>query len=108
MEFAQIIARFPKTFCEPNRPLKIGIREDMVAAGFEPRVASRFLYKWTHAPRYLRTLIVGAERIDLNGEPAGTVAEDEATFARERVEQLAAEKLAKAAKRISEGRVSHE
>jgi ProP effector len=108
IKFAEIAARFPTAFAEPRRPLKVGIREDIIAAGFEPRVASRFLYRWTHKPRYLRNLIVGAERIDLNGEPAGIVAEDEATFARERVELLAAEKLAKAAKRIAEGRVSHE
>jgi hypothetical protein len=108
MKFAEITARYPKTFCEPKRPLKIGIHEDLVAAGFEPRTVMLFLRRWISKTSYQVTLTASAERIDLNGEPAGIVAEDEAIFARERVEQLAAEKLAKAAKRIAEGRVSHE
>jgi len=76
--------QFPKTFWihEARRlPLKIGIREDLVAV-LDGAVSNKELKKalrvYTANKVYRSRLIAGATRIDLAGEVAGVVAPEHA------------------------------
>jgi ProP effector len=83
-----LMQNFPKVFAPfsawKRLPLKIGIHDDIIAA--MPGVAvsvtrtAMRIYTTTHA--YQRSLIEGAERIDLAGQPAGIVTADAAELAR--------------------------
>jgi ProP effector len=71
-------AHWPKTFSldqTRRRPLKVGIYDDLVAAGVEltPRALSRALRVYCLNKFYLDRLRPNALRIDLNGEPSGFV-----------------------------------
>ena len=74
---------FPKCFVvyeARRRPLKVGIHNDIMAAldgAVTAAELSRALGKYTNNKVYRTRLRVGAMRIDLNGEAAGTVAADE-------------------------------
>ena len=76
--------RFPACFAvNPSyrRPLKIGIHHDIAAQlgdTISPRVISDALRIYTSSSRYLKALVAGAERIDLNGMSAGTVTAEHA------------------------------
>jgi hypothetical protein len=91
---------WPLALAEP-RPLKVRIDRDITAAippppryaGFDAWTKDRVgeivgtaLAAWTRTPRYLTSCVVGAVRIDLNGEPASQVTHEEHDFAR-RIEQ---------------------
>jgi len=77
--------KWPCCFIIPEsqrRPLKLGIREDVLAAidGAIPAGKVSAALRWyVSSPEYQRRLVHGAWRVDLNGRPAGTVSqEDEA------------------------------
>src|SRR5215468_5639214 len=75
--------RFPQTFNRRGpQPLKVGVYGDILAAlgeAVQPRDLQSALRAYTSNAGYLRALLVGACRIDLDGKPAGTVTpEDEA------------------------------
>jgi len=77
---AQLAALFPKAFAvnhHERKPLKIGIDADIVARGvaIEPRALWRPLRVYCASFGYLRTITAGAERVDLDGNPAGVVDE---------------------------------
>jgi ProP effector len=78
-----LCGRFPRTFsrCGPQ-PLKVGVYGDVLAAlgeAVQPRDLQSALRAYTSNAGYLRALLAGACRIDLDGKPAGTVTpEDEA------------------------------
>jgi ProP effector len=83
--------QFPKCFAvyeQRRRPLKIGIYNELLAA-LDGAVTKRELHTalgvYTSNPAYLRALVAGAVRIDLNGVPAGTVTQDEAEHAKQRL-----------------------
>jgi ProP effector len=84
-----LAAKFPKAFFvyeRRRRPLKLGIHLDIAAAApeipaKEIRTALRIYVTNTG---YLHACKAGATRIDLNGEPAGCVTDDEARNAAER------------------------
>ncbi len=72
---------------ERPRPLKLGIHKDLLAAGFggagvKPAEIKRALGRYCHRPRYRKTLRAGANRVDLDGRPAGAVTAEEAEAAR--------------------------
>ena len=78
---AQLAALFPNCFRQPWEPLKIGIHNDIIARHPElrPSVLANALKAYTRSLGYLETIKVGAARIDLEGNPVGTVsAADEA------------------------------
>ena len=100
----EMLRRWPAIFASPPPgPLKIGIAKDLQAA-FPDRnknTISRALGRWMrwHRAWYLRALIAGAARYDLDGNECGTVtAEEQADAAkkqaefRKKAEQLAQEK----------------
>ncbi len=72
---------------ERPRPLKLGIHKDLLAAGFggagvKPAEIRRALGRYCNRPRYRKTLRAGANRVDLDGQPAGAVTAEEAEAAR--------------------------
>ena len=92
---AQLAALFPNCFRQPCEPLKVGIHNDIVARHPElrPSVHANALKAYTRSLCYLETIKAGAARIDLEGNPAGTV-----TAANE---EDAKRKIAKAATRAA-------
>ena len=74
---------YPACFDGENpQPLKLGIHHDLMAAGFEKAAVKRALARYCNRPRYRKALRAGAVRIDLQGQPAGTVTAAEAETAR--------------------------
>lgn len=77
---------FPQAILErgqPKRPLKIGIYRDIKARlpDMPAQAIHRALNDYVSGPTYLSNCVVGAERIDLDGSPAGTVDERGEAFA---------------------------
>jgi ProP effector len=88
----ELCQRYPKTFThEPHdvRPLACGIHKAIVADApdLPTSIVSQALAIYVAWLPYMRACIVGAPRIDLNGDPAGVVTEKEAMYA---VQRLAA------------------
>lgn len=86
----QLMEAYPKTFDRKNvRPLKIGIQEDLVA---DEKVAKnkikRALASYVRSLNYYRSLREGAERIDINGEPAGVVTKEESDHAKGKLKEI--------------------
>jgi ProP effector len=113
---AKLRSKFPSAFPWPPRPLQIGIYRTALeaiapadvgiaaAGGFDAadyptgRALSAALGQWTGSDEYLAACVVGAVRVDLNGNPAGEVSEDEAAWAAEEIKRRASnERLDKAA-----------
>lgn len=74
----RLVAMFPFCFAasgEPKRPIKIGIRQDIMARtdAFTSLELYCGLGHYTNKPSYLRAMIEGADRIDIDGNPAGVV-----------------------------------
>ncbi|MFN2332494.1 MAG: ProQ/FINO family protein, partial [Halomonas sp.] len=75
-----------------TRPLKVGIHEEL--AELEPwpeKLVRRALACYVNLPRYLKAVREGAERIDLDGKPAGAVDAKAAEHARKKLDRLQAE-----------------
>ena len=77
---------FPAAFSSPPRPLKLRIDVDLGATGLlTPDEAQAVLAYRCGGISYLRSLLAGAPRVDLNGNPVGVVTEAEAAHATSRV-----------------------
>jgi ProP effector len=90
---AILVERFPLAFCpkrQPKFPLKIGISVDLVArcGDLKWKHISLALRDYTSGATYLRGLVEGAPRIDLDGNTAGTVTAAHAARAKSRLEEL--------------------
>ncbi|MDC9719902.1 MAG: ProQ/FINO family protein [Gammaproteobacteria bacterium] len=74
---------YPQTFAFAKpRPLKIGIQEELVADGkLSQTKIKRGLASYVRAFGYLKSQTDGAPRINLLGEPDGTVTAEEAAHA---------------------------
>lgn len=75
-----LVALFPKAFMPKGAdkiPLKIGIHADIRAR--DPSISGvklgAALHDYVTGPKYLRALVAGAPRLDLDGQPAGEVTE---------------------------------
>ena len=83
----QLARQFPQTFVLgkhlPHRPLKVGIAADIQAAlpDLDRRALFVALKVYTHRIVYLQAVVVGADRVDLDGNPAGRVTASEAGHA---------------------------
>lgn len=86
----QWYSRYPKAFFKAHtRPLQIGIHEALIEAEpWSARLIRRTLACYVNLPRYMKSVRPGAQRVDLQGLPAGQVAEEEAQHAREQLKQL--------------------
>lgn len=87
-------SRYPEAFAAAEvRPLKVGIHHDLAAR--EPwsnKLIRRALAGYVNRPRYAKALKEGAPRIDLDGNPAGTVDATAARTAREKYRRQAERK----------------
>ena len=85
--------QFPQAFSRRvPRPLKVGIYADALAAfggTVEARDLKSALRAYTSDVRYLRTLSAGADRVGLDGSPAGTVTPEDEAVAKTRLADLA-------------------
>lgn len=83
--------QFPNTFQQEPRPIKIGIHEDIFNLNIEGSPAKRWIRPaltfYVNSPSYLRVLIEGTPRVDLNGEIVGIVNEREEQRAKEIIKQ---------------------
>jgi len=84
---ARLAEAFPQTFVlekhRPHRPLKVGVAADISARcpAVERRVLSVVLSVYTRRVMYLQSLVAGAARIDLDGNPCSEVTTDQAEHA---------------------------
>jgi len=85
-----LLEAYPKTFDRGNvRPLKIGIQEDLVAdEKVSKNKIKRALASYVRSLNYYRSLREGADRIDINGEPAGQVTKEESDHAKEKLKEI--------------------
>ena len=81
---------YPNVFSRDNpKPLKIGIQEDLVADDKVSRTKiKRALASYVRSPQYLRSFAEDADRIGLDGEPAGKVTAEEADHARAKLKSM--------------------
>src|ERR1700757_1875355 len=88
----QLAELYPNCFRQPCQPLKIGIHNDVIARHPEVRrsLIASALKTYTRSLGYLETLKAGSARIDLEGNPVGTVTDAD--------EEDAKRKIAKATK----------
>src|SRR6478736_8218713 len=93
---------FPQAFVlekyRPHRPLKVGIAADIPARcpAVERRVLSVALRVYARRVMYLRSLVAGAARVDLDGTPAGEVTASDAEYAAARLAGILASREAAA------------
>ena len=83
---SQLATRFPALFARPQPlPLKLRIQQDVQqrAPGvFTRKALSIFLQRHTTGTAYLKALVNGTDRFDLDGQAAGTVADEHREAAR--------------------------
>jgi ProP effector len=74
---AELVAAFPAAFTLDRtlvRPVKLGIKDDLYGqSAISHRRITAALRSYCNSVHYLRASTEGAVRIDLTGEPAGTV-----------------------------------
>lgn len=91
---ALLQAYFPESFKSGStiKPLKKGIKQDLVirlstieGIVIEDKACMvKSLAYYVNTPTYHRSVVEGAERIDLDGKPAGIVSAEEAKYSTER------------------------
>lgn len=86
---ALLVGEYPAAFSSDEpKPLKIGIQEDLVS---EEKVSrgkiKRALATYVRNPRYLQSLVEGADRVDLQGESAGKVTAEEEAHAKAKLDE---------------------
>lgn len=84
---------FPKAFMAKGQdkvPLAVGIYHDIRKAMPEMRAfqLSRALHDYTTGALYLRAMKAGAVRVDLDGAPRGSVSDQHAAEAQERLKRI--------------------
>jgi ProP effector len=95
---AQLAQMYPACFYvarQQRRPLKIGIRPDLAALdlGIGRRELDSALAWYVNGIAYLHSLRVGADRIGLDGAPAGVVSEADEAHALEKLAALGARRV---------------
>jgi len=109
---ARLAEAFPQTFVlekyRPHWPLKVGIAAALPARcpALEWRVLKMALTAYTGRVMYLRGLVEGAARLDLDGNPAGEVTVRDAEYAAAKLARIlvsreAAAVAAKGAARVT-------
>jgi ProP effector len=99
---ARLAEAFPQTFVlekyRPHWPLKVGIASAIPARcpAIERRVLSVALSVYTRRVMYLRGLVAGAARLDLDGKAAGEVTASDAEYAAAKLAKILASREAAA------------
>jgi len=106
---ARLAEMFPALFGTqgPPKPIKLRIQADIQqrAPGlFTRKALSIVLHRHTTTTPYLKALLAAPSRFDLDGQPAGEIAEEHRQAAREEVERRRA---IVAARRAAEGQARH-
>jgi ProP effector len=100
---ARLAEAFPQTFVlekyRPHWPLKVGIAAAIPARcpALEWRVLKMALTAYTGRVMYLRGLVAGAARVDLDGNPAGDVTARDAEYAAAKLAETLVSREAKRA-----------
>ncbi|MFJ5540189.1 ProQ/FINO family protein [Vreelandella titanicae] len=78
--------RYPKAFFKGHtKPLKVGIHQQLAEREEWPsKLIRRALANYVNLPRYIKAVREGAERVDLDGQPAGKVDKEAALHAAEK------------------------
>ena len=78
--------RYPKAFFKGHtKPLKVGIHQELAEREEWPnKLIRRALANYVNLPRYIKAVREGAERVDLDGQPAGKVDKQAALHAAEK------------------------
>ena len=89
LSIGRLQKHFPKTFPKnpaPKLPLKIGIHQELLAKakeiGLEEPAITEAVKTWCRGTRYWASIVEGAPRVDLEGNPAGEVNARDAAQAR--------------------------
>ena len=79
--------KYPKCFSKPPKPLAIGILKDVLAERQALEITrgqlQQFFHRYCGKDQYKEVLVVGAERVDLEGNVRSTVTEKEVVFLKE-------------------------
>jgi ProP effector len=90
-----LVARFPKCFM-PKRadklPLAKGIRQAVISAApdLDPLLIGAAIRDYVHGRKYQDALVMGAMRVDLDGQEIEAVTQADAAWARMTLEHLEA------------------
>ena len=86
--------RYPHAFFKGHtKPLKVGIHQDLAEREPWPsKLIRRALANYVNLPRYIKSMREGAERVDLDGQPAGKVDKEAAKHASERRQEAPTKK----------------
>src|SRR4029079_5375176 len=77
----------PAAFSRPV-PLKVGIFADLIAASdITPEALTALLLRWCGDARDIATISAGKSRVDLQGRKAGTITEQEESYAKMRAHE---------------------
>ncbi|OJA03955.1 ProQ/FINO family protein [Halomonas sp. QHL1] len=78
--------RYPQAFFKGHtKPLKVGIHQELAEREEWPnKLIRRALANYVNLPRYIKAVREGAERVDLDGQPAGKVDKEAALHASEK------------------------
>jgi sRNA-binding protein len=76
--------KYPKCFSKPPKPLAIGILKDVLVECGKLEITrgqlQQFFHRYCGKDQYKQALVVGAERVDLEGNVRSTVTEKEVAF----------------------------
>ena len=101
-ENIHLATRYPRAFAlekyRPHRPLKVGVADDILACcpDLNRRRLGAALAVYTRRVMYLRGLVAGAARVDLDGNPAGEVTARDAEYAAAKLARILASREAAA------------
>ena len=85
--------QFPKCFFkkgESKKPLKIGIHRDIAKIFPEilPRHLNLVFNDYTNGPTYLRSIVTGSYRIDLDGNPVTIIEQHHEDYAAKKLRRM--------------------
>lgn len=86
----KLISRWPDLFCDPPKPLAIGIYDDLMAQLGQKEGHSwlkRGVYSWVNSWSYKKALAAGGARFNLDGE-SGVVSPEEQEHAVARLNEM--------------------
>jgi ProP effector len=107
LALVHLTKKFPLTFVlekhRPHWPLKVGIAAEIPARcpAVERRVLAAALSACARRVMYLRSLVAGAARVDLDGNPAGEVSARDAEYAAARLVEILTSREAKRAAAVA-------
>jgi sRNA-binding protein len=87
----RLFKAFPGIFKYPPVPLAIGIGIELcelMSPEFKPAEIRAFLHAWTSGPRYLKAVVRGEMRRNLDGSPAGLPEPEHRAAAKERLQTI--------------------